>query len=694
MTRDAIVKELRNAPFIRITVSFIIGIILTNYLNPSLCFLTVITLFLTLVLLSLYSVKVTAIYSIKFLWGIILFFTIISLSVTNTYIYSENKTPPDNIYESQSFLIRLNSNTFTKNGYSKIEGVILNFKDDSIIRHCKYACIVSFKEKSLSQNIEVGDILYVQSVCKAFEPPRNPDEFNYKNYMAQKGVYCNFRITDADFIKAGHENTLWVSICKLQQKLLNKFKNNHLDKRENAVISSLVLGYTADIDNEVVQAYSVTGTMHILSVSGLHVGIVYLFLGFLLSFIKNNKYLIILKTVLIITGIWLYSLIAGFAPPVVRSAVMFTFLAAGTPLNKVSNPLNILAASALFTLLFNPLQVYDVGFQLSYLAVLGILLFYDTIYHHYTFKTWLADQVWKLVSVSLAAQVFTFPITMFYFHQFSNYFIITNLLIVPLSGFILYMGLTFLIIDFIPYLNTIIATILNYLVKWMNETVLFIEKIPGASISDIYISTPTLFLLFAFIITAVLFLKFRNVHHLFYALMILLCIFSIRLYETIQATHQQKLIVYNIKGQTAIDLVSGTKHVLITSPDKEEMILRKTKNYCLRLGLSDAVKISTDTIINKMRFFTNFTPAQIVEINRQVIVYARDKMPEQTSLTTNFKTKYLIFNKITATESKKWIKLLNPENVIFDSSVKQNYCPEDFKKCYFIQDREAFIADL
>ena len=205
------------------------------------------------------------------------------------------------------------------------------------------------------------------------------------------------------------------------------FKENKLEGKEYAVVSALVAGYTDDLDIETMKAFADTGTLHVLSVSGMHVGIIYYVLNLLLLFLSKHRYGNILRVLILLSFLWLYSMITGMSAAVMRSAAMLSFIIVGKSFNRYVNTYNIIAASIFFLLIMNPFTLMDVGFQLSYISVIGIIWLQPHIYSIFDFNTKWKDEIWKVVSVSIAAQIATFPLGIFYFHQFPNYFLPSNL---------------------------------------------------------------------------------------------------------------------------------------------------------------------------------------------------------------------------------------------------------------------------
>jgi len=189
----------------------------------------------------------------------------------------------------------------------------------------------------------------------------------------------------------------------------------------------------------------------------------------LLAFMDKKRHLMIIKSIIIIISLWFFATIAGLTPSVMRSALMFSMFVIGKVLKRSSSVYNIIFASAFILLLINPYEITSVSFQLSYAAVLSIVFFQPYIYKLFVFQRWIPDKIWALSSVSIAAQLGTMPIGLFYFHQFPNYFFLTNILVIPLASIILYLAVILFAVSFIPFLNAAVAFVLKIQLKWLTE---------------------------------------------------------------------------------------------------------------------------------------------------------------------------------------------------------------------------------
>jgi len=333
----------------------------------------------------------------------------------------------------------------------------------------------------------------------------------------------------------------------------------NIQDKEFAVLSALLLGYREYIDDDLRREFAGAGAMHILCVSGLHVGIMFLILSSLFSFlnkIKNGK---IIKAIIIILLIWFYATLTGFSPSVLRASTMFSFVAIARSFNRYTNIYNILAASAIILTVADPYIVTKIGFQLSYLAVISIVTLQPSLYKLLYVKNKLPDKIWAVITVSIAAQIGTGPLAIHYFSQFPNYFIITNLIVIPLASIIIYTALLFLLISPIAVFAEFLGKILSFVVYLMHQSVHLIEALPYSTMQNVNLSPGETLITFLVIIllTGFFIHKSRSCFRLAMPALIFLAA-SICL-KSISAQKQNMLIVYSINNHTAIDFISGKK---------------------------------------------------------------------------------------------------------------------------------------
>ena len=410
-----------------------------------------------------------------------------------------------------------------------------------------------------------GSLIVFAGNIQPISGPQNPGAFDYRKYMATHNVYHQVYLTPPKWKVL--ENPQGFSLLRTAHRVSDKFVSilaeNGLKGREFAVAAALIMGQGDMLDNETLQAYSGTGVMHILSVSGLHVGVIFIIISFLLGFMKKKGWQLYLKTAIILFTIWVYALLTGMSPSVMRSAVMFTFISLGNASNRYVHIINSLAVSALVLLAFDPLMINNVGFQLSYIAILGIVFINKPIADLWSPKNRITEYIWGLIPVSIAAQVATAPLAMLYFHQFPAYFIPANLVAIPLSFLAIYSGVAVLATSFIPVVSNIFGLLTNYLLFALNYSVSFIEHLPHSVLPVTSIFTRETILIYLVITFVGLWLYYQRKSFAFVSLSLVLALTVCFSITEINRREQQKIIFYAAGKQSAIGFIHGTGQVLI-----------------------------------------------------------------------------------------------------------------------------------
>lgn len=432
-----------------------------------------------------------------------------------------------------------------------------------------------------------GDELIINANYATVAPPYNPAEFNYKQYLAYQNIHYQAFVNPGKFVLVQQQagNNLIAYALRLRQVLAQRLKTGIRDTNASAVASTLILGYKADLSNDVLQAYSKTGTIHVLSVSGAHVAIIYALISFLLGIFNYHQRGRWLNASLAIVLIWAYALLTGFSPAVCRAALMISlFIIAKTFYRHVST-LNILAASAFLLLLLNPFLLADVGFQLSYLAVFGLLAFQPIIYQQLQINNKWLNKLWYLCSASIAAQLITFPLSVYYFHQFPVYFLVSNLFIIIPTEIIMITGTAYLLLYQIPYLSVVLGRLLECTIIGMNKGLSWMEHLPYASAGGLWIDLLELILLALAVVLAVVFLYSRKA---VYIISVLACCLMVCIsigFKKYKAESTNSLVFFNLKKNSGIMFKSGRKSVVLTNADDKNPSINYTLQPCLDSNL-------------------------------------------------------------------------------------------------------------
>jgi len=599
-------------PFVRFLVPMVFGIICGRYFSNPLIFnwgfefcLFILCIFLFLLL----GYKSYSLFKSTWIFGLIIHSFLLILGFSITVCHSERFNPLNfNLLKADLLILSVKNEPKLSNGHFRFEGEVFGVYTSGVVKHSSGKIAITQEADSTGIFVpDYGDMLIIPAVYNELEPPYNPGEFDFKLFMENQQIYFQAYIGRNQFrVLTGKTGNPIISFAlSLRKKLIRKYINFLPDQDAAALASTLILGYRADLNRDIIDAYSKTGTMHVLSVSGMHVGIVFLVLSVLLRPMDNNKTLIFIRVLLIITAIWFYSMISGFSSSVCRAALMISFVVIGKALKRNQNSYNLIAISAFFLFLYNPFYLFDVGFQLSYLAVLGLVYFHPKLYHVLYFKNKFADYFWSYCALSVAAQLATFPLSLYYFHQFPLYFLLSNLLIVLPVTAIMYSGILLLVIPFKVVLIPL-GKFLSGLINLTNDILFRIENLPFASLSGIWINGFQLFMVFALILTLVFWSKTRLKIVLLVAMTLsLILLLSISI-DHILNFRREELIFYSLRKNSAISYSKGGKCIVLADFDSSE----KTYSYSITpvlesRGYSEIRLLNIDSLISADSYWSD-----------------------------------------------------------------------------------------
>lgn len=386
---------------------------------------------------------------------------------------------------------------------------ITSIRENKIWHSCNNIKALIFLDKKSIYKIEYGDSILIKGFPGRIQKTSKKNHYNFiKSLNISQIYYTSFvKDTNIDIIKKNQGSTFYKKIYTLISYCKDTLAKYIKSKPEYAVICALLLGDKDSLDSYTRTLYIESGTIHILAVSGLHVGIFYTLIKWTINITNLNRKYSILKEIICTVLLWIYAAITGFSASVLRATTMFTIVGLGKIFNKRNNMYNTLGISAFILLLFNPRSLFEIGFQLSYLAVIGIVYLSDKIYKSIYLKWWWADKLWNMTAVSLAAQIITIPISILYFSQFPTYFIFANWLIIPISSIILYLGLILISISYYTYVAEKIGFILERIVLFTNTFLNFLIKMPYHLCSEINLSYLLLSLSYITIISFFIFLQ-------------------------------------------------------------------------------------------------------------------------------------------------------------------------------------------
>jgi competence protein ComEC len=607
--------------FARILFPFLIGIGLFYFFPAKTCLrfleITMVLCLLSILIINITYKKLNA-YRYKGRIGVLIFLSFFNLG--GLLCLLNNETLKDNYFANEHYAYL---KVWVKDEPQQ-NNSILRFKAEVISGYQKNKQIsvtghllLAIKLDSLKPiRLRYGDEILISAKYTEVEPPYNPAEFDFKAWLANQNIYHQAFIDQTLVIKTnnGVGNSIVKFALSLREQQIEKYRKLIKNNEAFAVASTLILGYRANLSKETLSAYTKTGTIHALSVSGAHVAIIYVVLDFLLLFLNRKPALKIMKLILICSLIWGYALLTGLSPSVVRSAIMISILITAKVLSKNTNSYNVLAFSAFCQLVYNPFLIWDVGFQLSYLAVFGLIYLQPKIYNLiYTEHKWI-DKLWNFTAMSLAAQVVTFPLSIYYFHQFPLYFLFGNLFITIPLVLMMYLGIAILI----PWLS-FLAPIFEWIITFTNSVLRWIADLPYASLSSIWISLPEFILLSSAIGLFIYGLANFSKRFIYSSLLVFICYQILIVTDDLRAYHQQQIIFFSLRKNYAAAFINGKETILVTdldTTDKNYYFSIKPALNQLQINKISVVGLKKDTILGDFIIENN----QIVYHNYKILL--------------------------------------------------------------------------
>jgi len=686
---------------VRIALVFAAGIITGLYFPDQIPILDVSIIFVTLTI----SFSVLAYLKwkgrLKYInIGVIGIVAIFLAGYCNVYYSTDSHRPDHFMHDPEPitcYQVRIANQSQEKENSWKVDGEILWVKHDSSSWAPRGGkVLLYFSKKSYRVPFRYGDVLLVKGSPQLLSEPSNPGEFDYKTFLSYRKVYHQDFLPEADVLQVGHQpssNVFAFAIMAREwaARALEKYVKG---EEEQATASALVLGVTDGLDNDLIGAYAATGSLHVLSVSGLHVGIIYWLILLILRPLNNTTRGKVVLAVFSTLVLWAYAFITGLSPSVLRAVTMFSFVALARPWGQQTNIYNTLAASAFCLLLYEPYLIMSEGFQLSYLAVVGIVYLQPKLIVLWQPKAWLWEQIWQITCVSIAAQAATLALGLLYFHQFPVYFLFSNLFVIPVSFVVLVLGIAVVCVSAITPVAAVSGFLLQWTIWFLNWGVYQMEALPGSLIDNIYINTFQCWLLMTAIFGVVFLFELRKIIFLS-GVTICMVIFSIvqwiQYYDNI---HQRKFVVYNVPGHSAWEMLDNgqayffTDSVLANDRNNIRFHIRPNR---LRNGVTDIEDGA------KREFVAQFAGCRLVVWNGLKILLLEQK---DFNVPSNIQFDYVIVggNSLRSLESVKPLKF---KKLILDSSNSSYFAERLLKDAraegismHSVQHQGAFIFIL
>lgn len=555
----------KRAPFIRLLPPLTTGILAGNLFDPG---------YSPAILCSAISLLLILIYEFiphvqRYRWrwvpGILfmslLFFSGIIIMKLNNIRDSESWYG-HHLQNAEVLQIVLRSKPLPRNKTYKISAEIRSvISEDSVIT-TKGRALFFLHRDSVSSGLSAGDVILVGNHLRPIRNSGNPGSFDYERYMSFQNIFHQALVGKDDWKPTGKKerNRLGRAIDNSLNYSHNTFDNYLKGDQEIALAKALLTGDRSELDRDLVQAYSNTGVVHIMAISGLHLGLIYILLFRIFSIIPAIQNKNWLKFSLILLGIWFFAVMTGCSPSVLRSAIMLSFLALSILQKRKVSTYNFWALAAFILLCFDPLLLFNVGFQLSFSAVLGILVVQKPVYHWFHFDNKIVNYIWEMVSVTIAAQLFTLPLCLYYFHQFPVLFILANLIAIPLASVGLWLGVVLLMISWMPPVAVVIGILTDRAFSWMNSYIQYMNSLGFAVWQSGWLNVIETAGLGLVIIFVTAWLMYKRSIYLKLALTAAIIISASAGMYHLKTFSQNKAVFYNIPRTTVVDFITGNEY--------------------------------------------------------------------------------------------------------------------------------------
>lgn len=571
----------REIPLVRLLLPFVVGIYLTEVPHS---FQKESVWFLCGLFIGLYSLGRSS-FSFNGRWisGIYIsfFFLLLGYIVTG---YQEERTAVnyfDKHLQTENKILGIVTSYPKENTtYTRFKFTLQNIQGrNGSLLACTGTLQVTIKNTPYYTLPQYGDQLFLVGKIDTIKGPRNPSNFDYRQYLHLQNIHHQLFVDTMGWkiLERTQAPMIFQAAHSFQQNLIKRLAKYVHSTESFSIAAAMALGHKAAMTSDIKAAYSESGAIHVLAVSGLHVGILSEVLLLLLGFFSSRKpYLKWLKYISSLVLIWAFVLLVGATDSVVRAGILFSFINFGRLTRRDIHALNALAAAAFIILVIDPYALFQVGFQFSFLAVTGIIVGFKSIYNLWIPKFKVAHFFWQLTAVGISAQLFVMPLSVYYFHQLPLYSVLSGLLVVPFAALILYATIALLVSSFISIpLASSIGIALSWLIAFQNKFIFLIQKIPYHRIQGIWLEWYDVLLIYGIIISLLLFIRSKTTIWVPIALCGISLFLGVRAWQLISSYQQQLLVIYALPKETVIDFVDGRKLVSWHS----NLIARKTMDF-------------------------------------------------------------------------------------------------------------------
>ena len=640
-------------PLSRISIGFVAGILVVYYLKPTV--LLVFSLLFVAVCaftIAYFVSKRNAVNAIYF--GLATYFLAFGIGASTQIIHTDSFQSNNYIHHESIFekkhLVSVTVREKLRSSSFNDRYVVLVNQIDGLAKSGRL--LLNVRKDSLNHPFGIGTSLQIKGSLYQNGPAKNPNQFDYGKYLENKQIYAQM-YADVSEMKMGSiiEKDVWYYTSKLRTKIIRNLEKSNFNKAELHVAIALILGQQQDISPEIIKDYQYAGAVHILSVSGLHIGFILLFVTFLLKPFPNTRRGSFIKLIIILFSLSSFGLIAGLAPSVLRSVTMFSFVAIGMYLRRSTNIFHTLLVSILLILLFEPSFLFDVGFQLSYFALFFILWLQPLLAQLWSTKNKFGNYFWEILTVSFAAQIGTLPLSMYYFHQFPGLFFVTNLVIIPFLGVIMGLGVLVMVLAAFDFVPLFFVKTLEWSIWFLNKIINSIASLEQFIFRDIPFNWQLLLSAYLLIVATIIWFKKPSFNRLVLVLVGVI-VFQFAYFQTHWIIQNQKeLVIFNSRKNTLIAERNGQGITLHANDSLLETVSKNQVFNSYSMGNFSSLK-SKKRLRNLMYFNGN----KILVVDSSG-VYPKGIRPDIVVLTQSPKINF-----------ERFLQDIQPKMVVADAS--------------------------
>jgi competence protein ComEC len=687
----------KEAPFLRLIVPLMCGIIAQWYLQVSITVSSAVFA-ASLVLYLVFQLNKSFIqFKLYWLNGIIINTLLFTVGLISLYYHdiSHQQKWIGNYYKKGDAVVATLQEPLSEKdkSFKALASVQYVISNDSVTP-VKGSILVYFKKDSSLPQLTYGSQIIFSKQLQLIKNSGNPGTFDYRRYCAFQDIYHQvfFKVGEFAALPEKNENSIQKFLFAAQEKTVSIFHKYIQGDKEKGLAEALLIGYKDDLDKNLVQSYTNTGVVHIIAISGMQLALIYGFLLIIFKPFRKIRFIKFLQPIIIIITLWLFSLMSGASASVLRAAVMLTCIVVGESFSKKTSIYNNLAASAFLLLCYNPFWLWDVGFQLSYFAVLSIVIFMKPIYNLIYIQNKSLDFIWQLTAVTLSAQILTTPISIFHFHQFPNYFLLTNVIAVPLSSLILFGELLLCAVSFIPVVAKLFGFILQKLIWLLNSFIEHMETMPSALWNNLHINILQTVFLYAAVIAFAIWLMEKKKNYLLIGLTALIGFVSLRSLSFWQAFQQQQLIVYNVPQHQAIDFIDGRDYSfkgdsILSEPGFLQNFNLKPSRIMHRISETN----KPASLLHGYSVF-EFGSKRILIIDQNISLASKSKKTKVDVIIISKNPSLKIPNLANVFECNKWV--FDSSNSNWKINKWKEECEQLHLLSYAVVDKGAFVLNL